>query len=209
MEIKSNQEPATFVELVLCDDCLPIFSPLLQQGVMVLLDSETSISPFLYQNLGLSPDFVEQYLATVFLNGKPVDDLDQAILRSGDTLALSAAMPGLVGATMRRKGLLASFRSSISHRPEEDRGPETRIAPLMLKLFNLMIKAVGPTLLENGILLTKRDWEEFLQSSGHNLWDHCRMIKVNGKEVNSLAEFFPAGGNVILIKAKISWHPIS
>ena len=135
MEIKSNQEPDTLVELGLCDDCLPTFSPLLQQGVMVPLDAETIISPFLYQNLGLSPDFVEQFLATVFLNGKPVDDLDQAILRSGDTLALSAAMPGLVGAAMRRKGLLASFRSSISHRPEEYRGPGTRIGPLIAETF--------------------------------------------------------------------------
>ena len=55
MEIKSNQEPDNLVELGLCDDCLSTFSPLLQQGVMVPLDAETIISPFLYQNLGLAP----------------------------------------------------------------------------------------------------------------------------------------------------------
>ena len=128
------------------------------------LDSETILSSFLYQNLSLSLDFVEHHLTTVFLNGKPVDDLDQVILRSGDTLALSAAMPGLVGASMRRKGLIASFRSSISHRPEEHRGRGTKFAILTLKLFNLMIEAVGPALLGNGVFLTRRDWEEFPES---------------------------------------------
>jgi hypothetical protein len=119
MRTENYQKPIISVELVLCDSCLPTFSPLLQRGVMVPLNSEVILRHFLYHHLGLSPEFVEDYLTTIFLNGKPVDDLDQAILRGGDTLALSAAMPGLVGATMRRQGLVASLRSGISHRPEE------------------------------------------------------------------------------------------
>ena len=39
----------------------------------------------------------------------------------GDTLALSAAMPGLVGATMRRGGYFAGLRANISHRDQDRR----------------------------------------------------------------------------------------
>ena len=34
------------------------------------------------------------------LDGKPVDDIGSSFLHDGSTLALSAAMPGLVGATL-------------------------------------------------------------------------------------------------------------
>ncbi len=176
---------------------------------MVPLNSEVILRDFLYHHLGLSPEFVEGYLSTIFLNGKPVDDLDQATLRGGDTLALSAAMPGLVGATMRRQGVVASFRSGISHRQEEGAQSESGNATLVLKLFNLMIEAVGSTILENGVLLSKENWERFLKSSGVNLWDHCRTIRINGQEVHSLAEPFPWEGNVSLINLKISCNPIT
>lgn len=205
MKDKNQQEPIISVELVIRDNCLPTFSPLLQQGVMIPLDSKTILRPFLYHNLGLSPDFVEQYLTTVFINGKPVDNLDQATLRNGDTLALSGAMPGLVGATMRRQGLVASFRSSISHREEERRQPTSETHSLVLKLFNLMIEAAGPALLNKGVFLTKGNWEQFLQSKGLKLWSLCRRVRINAQEVNPSAdEPFPWGENVSLIKLIIS-----
>ncbi len=209
MRTENYQKPIMSLELVLCDNCLATFSPLLQRGVMVQLNSGVILSHFLYHHLDLSPEFVEQYLTTVFLNGKPVDDLDQATLRGGDTLALSAAMPGLVGATMRRQGLVASLRSGISHRPEERLESGSSSNTLTLKLFNLMIEAVGPTILENGILLTKEHWDQFLQSTGLKLWDRCRTVRIDGQDASPQEEPFTRGTNVSLIKVKISCDSIS
>jgi hypothetical protein len=197
------------LDLVLCDNCLPTFSPLLQRGVMVQLNSEVILRHFLYHHLGLSPEFVEDYLTTIFINGKPVDDLDQATLRGDDTLALSAAMPGLVGATMRRQGLVASLRSGISHRPEERLEPESSSNTLTLKLFNLMIEAIGPAILENGVLLSKEQWEQFLQRAGLNLWDRCRTVRIDGQDASPQEKPFTGGTNVSLIKVKITCDPVS
>ncbi len=209
MRTENYQKPIMSLELVLCDDCLPTFSPLLQRGVMVPLNSEVSLSHFLYHHLSLTPEFVEDYVTTIFLNGKPVDDLDRATLRGGDTLALSAAMPGLVGASMRRQGLVASLRCGISHRPEERMGSESSSNTLTLKLFNLMIDAVGPSILENGILLTKEHWDQFQQSAGLKLWDRCRTVRIDGQDVSSQEEPFTRGTTVSLLKVKISCDSIS
>jgi hypothetical protein len=46
-------------------------------------------------------DYLENRIKTIFLDGKPVDDEDKAVLKNGSTLALSAAMPGLVDSTFR------------------------------------------------------------------------------------------------------------
>jgi hypothetical protein len=192
------------VELCLGANALATFSLLLQQGVLVPLAAPICLSPFLYHHLDLAPDFVEHYLTTVFLNGRPVDDLDRTILRPGDTLALSAAMPGLVGATLRRQGLIASFRSSISHRPEVPREPVTGSSTLKLKLFNLMLETVGPGLLARGILLPPGDWEAFLQLKGPTFWDNCRQVSLDGREIQVNRESRLSWGQGGLLQVNIT-----
>jgi molybdopterin converting factor small subunit len=191
------------VELCLGADALATFSLLLQQGVLLPLAAPIRLSLFLYHHLELAPDFVEHYLTTVFLNGRPVDDLDRATLRPGDTLALSAAMPGLVGATLRRRGLIASFRSTISHRPEAPQGPVTGSSTLKLKLFNLMLETVGPGLLARGILLPPGDWEAFLQLKGPTLWANCRQVSLDGQEIQVAREATVSWGQGGLMQVKI------
>ena len=69
---------------------------------------------------------------------KVVDDVNTALLQDGCTVALSAAMPGLVGATFRTGGLLAAFRSDITHQ-EEGVPTETHgVGMVKIKLFNLL-----------------------------------------------------------------------
>lgn len=43
---------------------------------------------FLERQLQLDRQFIEDYIQTVFLDGKPVDDLDRAFVKDGCTLAL-------------------------------------------------------------------------------------------------------------------------
>jgi hypothetical protein len=96
--------------------------------------------------------YVRERITTIFLDGKAVDDIDNAHLREGSTLALSAAMPGLVGATMRRGGYYAALRSAITH-TETDVAVAGQITTIRIKLFNLLLPELGPELLRRGIMI--------------------------------------------------------
>jgi hypothetical protein len=187
------------LELDLIEDRWKSFSPLLQRGIIIRLTEAISVRNFLCQQLGIDPKFVENVITTIFLNGKPVDNLDAARLGNGDTLALSAAMPGLVGATMRRQGLVASFRSNISYLEPGRREPQAESAAIILKLFNLMIEALGPALLKQGVLIRRGDWEDFVNRSGPAFWKNCRSVKLDGQEVH------PRGGAPLPWPASVSW----
>lgn len=117
---------------------------------------------FLLYQLKLSDEFIEDNIQTVFLDGKPVDDLSQAYVKDGCTLALSSAMPGLVGATMRRGSYYASLRAQISRRPEVESVPAKEEGFITLKLFNLVAKLLGKTLLQDCVLVRRKNLEEFM-----------------------------------------------
>lgn len=115
-----------------------------------------SVLGFLVDDVGLTPEYVQQRITTVFLDGKVVDVLEDAMLREGSRLALSAAMPGLVGATLRRSGPYAAMRAEITRAAEH----EVHVCPaattvVEVKLFNLLIDEIGPLLLERGVLLER------------------------------------------------------
>ena len=135
------------------------FSGLLQKGVFCRLDAPCTVGDFLVGPLGLDPAYVRDRIATVFLDGSVVDDLASATLRPGSTLTLSAAMPGLVGATLRRGGFYAAMRSDISWRAD-DRTASLADGPpdaIRLKLFNTVLREVGPEVLRRGVLIDRAD----------------------------------------------------
>lgn len=78
------------------------------------LEAPCTIRVFLEEVLGLPHAYVEERIQTLLLNGLAVDDPDTAVLESGARLALSAAMPGVLGATLRRGGHYAPMRRSIT-----------------------------------------------------------------------------------------------
>jgi hypothetical protein len=115
-------------------------APLFQQGIRVRAAAGASVRHFLVDGLGVDPEYVRTRITTVFLDGSVVDDLDAARLHEGSRLALSAAMPGLVGATFRKGGYYAAMRATITLAPEP--GPATADGPVVhvsVKLFNLLI----------------------------------------------------------------------
>jgi hypothetical protein len=133
---------------------LPTLTSLLSAGVWVEINVGCSIRDLLCDQLGLESTYLDSIIQTLFLDGKPVDDVDSAGVKNGSTLALSAAMPGLVGATMRKGGHYASFRHNISY--ENKRGivvDDDRVGRIKLKLFNNMIKELGPHFLRRGVIL--------------------------------------------------------
>jgi hypothetical protein len=131
-------------------DKVSCFFPLLQKGFVIGVLAGRPIRAFLRDELGLPEEYIETRIQTVFLDGKPVDDIDAALVRDGATLALAPAMPGLMGAMLRRGGHLAVMRSGITHRDETGaRG--TGQGRIVVKLFGMALQELGPQLLARGI----------------------------------------------------------
>jgi len=147
------------VEMTLPDDQFIHFFPLLQKGFWVKVRLGCSVESLLGEQLGLSPEFIQNRIKTIFLDGKPVDELRQTFIGDRSILALSAAMPGLAGAALRRGNPLGSFRGSAL--PGENRpAPSLGEGFLGIRLFNLLIRELGPTLLARGIFLPQEEWED-------------------------------------------------
>ncbi|MBT8338409.1 MAG: hypothetical protein HKP58_13190, partial [Desulfatitalea sp.] len=104
--------------------------------------------------LAIQWDYIDKQVQTVFVNGRVVDRLDQVVMAPDMVIALSAAMPGLMGATLRKGSLLACFRKDISlPAAHPARDPRCEIT-VTLKFFNLVAKALGPRLLAQGVWIT-------------------------------------------------------
>jgi hypothetical protein len=163
------------------------FFPILQKGFYIRVKT-SSLMDILCQSSGLDADQVGRRIQTLFLNGKPVDDIASTDVHDGDCLALSAAMPGLVGATMRSGGVLAGFRHSISHRTTGRQSAKSG-GVLLIKLFNLLIKEMGPRFLQQGILIRADELQNLLNSQNQIHWEDCSEAELDFRriEIDTLA----------------------
>jgi len=134
---------------------------LLQRGVILKTRIGCSIHDFLAEALKVPPETIEQQIQTVFLNGKTIDDLSSAFLRDGSTLSLSGALPGLMGATLRRGGYYASMRQSITFKEETPLQNMTE-GVITLKVFNLLLPEIGPLVFSKGFWIKGRELQPFL-----------------------------------------------
>ncbi|BBO82973.1 hypothetical protein DSCO28_35390 [Desulfosarcina ovata subsp. sediminis] len=141
----------TDIELTIPRSTVSLFLPLMQKGVVIAARTGCSIRQFICGQLGISDAYLDQRVQTLFLNARPVDDVDAAVLEDGATLALSAAMPGLLGATMRKGGHYAAFRMGISLSANTPPANAPGTGRVTLKLFNMVAREVGPGLLEKGV----------------------------------------------------------
>jgi hypothetical protein len=162
---------------------IPIFFRLLQQGFGVEVQTGRSVKSFLCDQLGLDSEYVANRIKTLFLDGKPVDDIDSAMIRDGSTLAISAALPGLAGRVLRSGGRFASMRGTISHR--EETAPERpKEGVVSVKLFNLLLREMGPIFLKNGVWIEVRDLEDLIKRQPDDFWAGCKKASLDGKEVD-------------------------
>lgn len=158
------------------------FDLILQRGFIFITHVGRSIRSFLRDELGLSPDYIEEKISTVFLDSRPVDDLESTIIRNDSELTLSAAMPGLVGVTLKRGSILASFRETITHR-ETNNIEASEEGTVHIKLFNIMMRELGPVFLARGILVRASVLSEFIENSMDAIREKCSKIILNGKSV--------------------------
>jgi hypothetical protein len=164
------------------------FDPVLQAGFFVRAAIQDSVRAYLSAQLGLPDQYINERISTVFLDGKPVDNIDSAIIMEGATLALSSAMPGLVGATMRRGGYYSGLRSAITYKEQGERKPEKE-GVLRIKLFNLLLAQLGPIFLGRGVYMSVRELTGFLTRQPFDFFKACRKAMFDGEylEVSSLA----------------------
>lgn len=155
---------------------LPLFFPLLEKGVVLSAVTGCTVRDFLCGQLGISGEYLDRRVQTLFLDARPVDDVDAAVVMDGSTLALSAAMPGLVGATMRKGGRYAAFRKDISQQGDEC-GTFRASGRVTVKLFNMVAREAGPRLLERG-------------------------VEVDGGDLRRIADRFPKDLSRIIRKAR-------
>jgi len=158
---------------------------LLQSGFFVAdVKVGCCVAEFLTLQLGISPDYIHGHISTIFLDGKPVDDLESAVIRHGSHLALSSALPGLVGATLRQGSILASLRGSITY--SESGTCSGGEGVIHLKLFNLVMHDLGPSFLERGIIVYSSYLRNFLNEQADLLKD-CAGIYFNGDPVEAVS----------------------
>jgi hypothetical protein len=144
-------------------DQLNTFFPLLQKGVTVPADVGCTLESLLCDQFAIPAEYVTDRITTIFLDNRPVDDLDRTLVQDGSRVTLSAAMPGLVGATMRRGGFYAALRQGISH--VMDRGAAAaESGTVRIKLFNLLLEELGPLVLARGLILEPGELTDLLQN---------------------------------------------
>ncbi len=134
-----------------------------QQGFRFETQLGAGVKATLVSELGVEPEFVDRRVQTVFMDGRAVDDLEKAQLRTGNVLTLSGAMPGLVGACFRKSGKYAPLRSEISYTPP-DLSTSPKKGLITVKLFNALIPELGPTFLEHGILIDRNQYDFLMKA---------------------------------------------
>lgn len=175
------------------------FSQVLTKGVRCGACLPCGLKELLCEQIGLPPAYVDDRVQTVFLNGKPVDDLDTAVVVSNDSVALSAAMPGLIGAILRKDGYYAAMRREITH-SGECAATGTGDGFVTVKLFNLTVREVGPLLLEYGIWLAPSELGDLLHDGAEALQGACQKVTLDGNDtpLASLPEKLSAAEFVFL-----------
>ena len=162
-----------------------LMMPIFQEGFFIESRLGANVKDILCSELGVTPEFVDCRIATVFIDGKAVDNIETARLSDGCILTLSGAMPGLVGACMRKSGQYASLRSGISYTPPLEESAEKR-GLVKVKIFNTMIQELGPKLLKQGVLVNKKQLGKLLDETskldtGRNATDQMIQVPINSE----------------------------
>lgn len=160
---------------------LPGFFPLLQRGIWLQAQVGCGVMSLLAGQFGVPEDYVIERITTLFLNGKPIDDLETSYVEDGATLALSAAMPGLVGATMRRGGHLAAMRGTITHQSNQQELIGS--GRIKVKLFNMVMKELGETFLTQGFCLSGIALGNLLDEQEDSFWQSFGVIILGDQQL--------------------------
>ena len=192
------------ISLTVNDSLIPAFSQLLQDGFWIKGNVGCSVKAFLCEQFGLSPEYLEKRIQTIFLDGDVVDDVEKATVEDGATLSLSAAMPGLAGAVLRKGGYYAAMRDQISCK-EEQPAVSGQPGKVLIKLFNMPLQELGPIFLEHGIWVESHKLKDVLKARADDFQRGCREVIADGGqlEFKQLLKMDWGSGDVFLEVKKI------
>ncbi|NLI82441.1 MAG: hypothetical protein GX443_12275 [Deltaproteobacteria bacterium] len=157
---------------------LATWFPLLGQGFLVKTRIGRNLRQVLCEEIGLSPEYLEERVQTVFLDGKAIDDLEASVVGEASVVALSAAMPGFVGAAYRKGGYYRVMRSGTTYDNDPSQYNE-KPGFFKMKLFNLVAAELGESFLRVGILLDSLALTRFLANQPDSFWKKCREIRID------------------------------
>ena len=176
-----------------------LFTTLLQSGVEVKTSSTIEMGSFLCQLPGFTPEYISKTVETIFLDGTPVDALNQTFSGSNPTLALSASMPGLAGAIFRKNSIHSALRTATD-KTDQLQQDQQEIS-VTLKLFNSIAKERGGDLLSNGVSIKVAKLLNFLERRPE-LCDYITDIEL-GSETVTFAEFLTGISQLQSINLKV------
>jgi hypothetical protein len=156
---------------------ISMFFPIVRNGFLVRAEAGITLEAFLCEHAGIPERYLREQVQTIFLDGGVVDDPAASRIGAGSVAALSAALPGVAGAAFRKQGEVSAIRSGITRRdealpggpgPPAADGRAAKGAPVLvvLKLFNLVARDLGPRLLERGVIAPAEAVRVILCDSG-------------------------------------------
>lgn len=177
------------LRLTVKETVMPRFYRIIQAGFFIKTHMGESVMELLCGQFELTEQYIDEKVSTLFLDNKPVDNIREAIIREGSTMALSSAMPGLVGAAMRRQGFYAPLRSAIAYDKKERLSPdaEEKYGLLRVKLFNVLMKDLGLPLLKKGVYLRTMDFVDFLATESESFFEGCVEVLCEGDRLDPLS----------------------
>lgn len=177
------------------------FHALLREGFLTFLGSVRTIHSFLTEDLRIPPDYVSRRVSTILLNGKPVDGVDTATVSAGATIALSAALPGIAGACMRKGGRYSVLRSTITNRRDSGM-TESPHGLVRVKLFNLVSDELGPLLLSRGVMVETESLCALLGEIAGDEESCCTSASIDGRTVDrgaSITDAVRGAGRLVMV----------
>lgn len=164
-------------------DMLLKFTTLLQSGTKIKCAQGTTVGAFLHSLPNFSMEYITERIETIFLDGTPVDDLETTFSEATQTLALSAAMPGLAGAILRRNSFHAALRTTSPKKAVTC--DSTQQTTVLLKLFNTIAQERGPALLQTWLTISSERLDRFF-ATRHTLLDKIISIEFSGQRMTQL-----------------------
>ena len=197
-----NHIPSINLSLILEKNLIPLFYQLLSKGFIIYAQTGCTVKELLCGQLGIKDDYLEERIQTIFLDNKTVDDTDSSVIGKGSVLSLSAAMPGLLGATLRKGGWYAPMRSQISHDNSIIPGTNKK-GEVTIKLFNLIVRELGPLFLDQGVQVKGQDFIDIVAQNENVFIAGCKQALKNGKDIvpEKLMEV-EWKGNIVLLQIK-------
>lgn len=155
------------------------FAPMLMEGVELETDLGCSVFELLCDQIGLDVAYVNSRIQTVFMDGSPVDRLEDTLVRHGSVLALSAALPGLLGATLRKDGVYASLRQGITHMAPPAPGDRGR-GLFTIKVFNVLLRELATPVFRFGVIVIWKRLDTRIRKGGDPLMNSIQAAEIDG-----------------------------